>query len=190
MFLERPLQANSGLLGGKGWRVVPMNVEIVEADFENEDHRTGIIDVLDSYASDPIGGGVPLGREVRERLVAGLREHPSSQVVLALSDCRAIGIAVCFLGFSTFQARPLLNVHDLAVRPEFRGQGVGRALLTAVESRARERGCCKITLEVQEDNERALGLYHSFGFSDFVVGDSAPTRFLAKPLGAVLESAV
>jgi hypothetical protein len=35
---------------------------------------------------------------------------------------------------------------------------------------------------VQEDNGRALGLYRSFGFSDLVMGDSDPTRFLVKPL--------
>ncbi|MDP7573186.1 MAG: GNAT family N-acetyltransferase, partial [Myxococcota bacterium] len=95
---------------------------------------------------------------------------------------RPVGVAVCFLGFSTFQARPLLNIHDLAVLPEWRGRGVGRALLAAAEDRARQRGCCKLTLEVQDSNRRALQLYERFGFSDFVIGDSGPTRFLAKLL--------
>ena len=49
-----------------------MNFEIVEADYDNPAHQTGILDVLDSYATDPIGGGVPLKPEVRERLVPGL----------------------------------------------------------------------------------------------------------------------
>ena len=38
-----------------------------------------------------------------------------------------------------------------------------------------QRGCCKLTLEVQEDNMRARTLYESFGFADFLVGDSAAT---------------
>ena len=89
---------------------------------------------------------------------------------------------MCFQGISTFQAKRLINIHDLAVLPSWRRQGIGRALLRAVEAHARERDCCKLTLEVQEDNEPARVLYARFGFADFIVGDSAPTRFLAKAL--------
>lgn len=161
-----------------------MHFDIVDADFETAAHRAGILDVLNSYADDSVGGGEPLSSDVRDRLVPGLRDHPTTWVLLAVSEGRPVGVAVCFLGFSTFQARPLLNIHDLAVLPEWRGKGIGRALLANAEDRARRRGCCKLTLEVQDDNAGALGLYESFGFSDFVVGDSAPTRFLTKALDA------
>src|SRR5262249_7008013 len=117
-----------------------VQADICEADFADPAHRSAILEVLDSYASDPIGGGQPLSAEVRERLVDGLREHPSALVLLAFAERRAVGIAVCFFGFSTFHARPLLNVHDLAVVPGLRGGGIGRALLDAVELRARQRG--------------------------------------------------
>jgi ribosomal protein S18 acetylase RimI-like enzyme len=129
-----------------------------------------------------VGGGQPLRSEVRERLIPALREQPNSLVLLAFADERPVGIAVCFFGLSTFQARPLLNIHDLAVIPEHRGKGIGRALLTEAEKHALDRGCCKLTLEVQEDNLTARTLYDRFGFADFVVGDSGPTRFLSKPL--------
>ena len=155
---------------------------IIEADFANPLHCAGIVDVLNSYASDPVGGGEPLSPEVQNRLIPALREHPTAWVLLALDDQRPVGVAVCFLGFSTFQALPLLNIHDLAVVPEYRGKGIGRALLDAVETHALARGCCKLTLEVQDDNLRARGLYESFGFADFVVGNSAVTRFMSKPL--------
>jgi GNAT superfamily N-acetyltransferase len=60
---------------------------------------------------------------------------------------------------------------------------VGRALLSAAEEHARGKGCCKLTLEVRDDNAPARALYGRFGFEDFVVGGtSAATRFLAKPL--------
>ncbi|MDA8746099.1 GNAT family N-acetyltransferase, partial [Rubripirellula amarantea] len=111
-----------------------------------------------------------------------LIEHPASLVLLASVDEQIVGTATCFLGFSTFQARPLLNVHDLAVIPEYRGQGIGRALLACAEASALKRGCCKLTLEVQDDNPKARGLYISFGFREFVVGDSEPTRFMTKPI--------
>jgi len=73
-------------------------------------------------------------------------------------------------------------VHDLAVLPTARGQGIGRALLAAVEERARERGCGKLTLEVLDDNHRARTLYASFGFADYALGSPGATRFLTKTL--------
>jgi len=155
---------------------------IVVANLDDALHCTAVVAVLDTYASDPVGGGRPLADDVRERLVPMLRQHGQAVVLLAFDANRPVGIAVCFLGLSTFAARPLLNVHDLAVVPDQRGRGIGHALLAEAENVARERGCCKLTLEVQEDNAPALGLYRRFGFGDFVIGDSAPTRFLSKAL--------
>lgn len=156
-----------------------------EADYAADTDCAAIVDVLDSYASDPIGGGTPLPADVRERLVASLRDHPGVMVLLAFRGDRAVGIAVCFLAFSTFRALPVMNVHDLAVVPDCRGEGIGRALLGEVEARARGRGCCRMSLEVQEDNERAFGLYRSFGFRDVELGgESAATRFLTRSLEA------
>lgn len=159
-----------------------MNLRIAEADLFDSRDVEGVLDVLDSYASDPVGGGEGLTHEVRERLPTMLREHPTTLVLLAFADDHPVGVAVCFFGLSTFRAKPLLNIHDLAVLPEYRGRGVGRELLTAAEERARRAGCCKLTLEVQENNARARGLYRSFGFEDVVFNDSESTRFLAKEL--------
>ena len=159
-----------------------MDLEIRVADLDDADDGAGIIEVLDTYASDPVGGGEPLSADVRRRLIPALRELRHALVFLAVSDGRPVGVATCFFGFSTFKACPLLNVHDLAVIPSHRGRGVGRRLLAAAEEHARARGCCKLTLEVQEDNLPARALYARFGFADFVVGNSAPTRFLSKPL--------
>jgi ribosomal protein S18 acetylase RimI-like enzyme len=141
--------------------------------------------VLNSYASDPRGGAKPLSDDVRARLVPGLRAHPMSVVWLAFEEGQAIGLCVGFVGFSTFKGRPLINIHDLAVLPEHRGKGVGRALLAAAEKHARSIGCCRLTLEVQDDNAPARGLYERFGFRDVVYGDSGPTRFLGKSLDQI-----
>ena len=86
-----------------------------------------------------MGSGQPLSAEVRETLVAGLRRHPTTLVLLAWAEGQAVGMATCFLGFSTFYARPLINIHDLMVLPGQRGRGVGRDLLQAVEARGRSR---------------------------------------------------
>ena len=158
-------------------------MEIIRADLENPAHCEGFLSVLASYAEDPMGASRPLPGAVHERVVSGLRAHPTTELLLAVEDERTVGIAVCFVGFSTFRARPLLNVHDLAVLPKFRGQGIGRRLLAAAEERACALDCCKLTLEVLEHNERARGLYASFGFGDFAPG-AAETRtlFLEKML--------
>ena len=161
----------------------PMQVHVSKADLTDPRDAGGIVAVVNSYALDAVGGGKPLPPDVRERLVPALRNHPTTLVLLAYAGEEPVGVAVCFFGLSTFTARPLLNIHDLAVMPSYRGTGVGRALLQAVEQHARLAGCCKLTLEVRDDNTRARSLYRSFGFGDFVVGDDqTPTRFLAKPL--------
>lgn len=156
-------------------------LRIIVADFEDPAHRDAIVTVIDSYASDPVGGGEPLDEAVRADLVPGLASQPHALVLLAFEGELPVGIAVCFFGYSTFKAMPLLNVHDLAVVPSRRGRGIGRALLTAAEEHADEHGCCKLTLEVQDDNAPARRLYARFGFRDLVFADS-PTRFLEKPL--------
>jgi ribosomal protein S18 acetylase RimI-like enzyme len=159
-----------------------MSLEIRDADLADPTDASTIVAIVNAYALDPFGGEAPLPRDVQARLVEGLRAHPTTLVLLAFADGAPAGVAVCFVGFSTFQARPLLNVHDLAVLPSHRGRGVGRALLAAVEARARARGCCKITLEVLETNDRARALYASCGLADVGGAGATSTRFLAKQL--------
>ena len=137
---------------------------VIEADLDAPQHQEAIVSLINAYARDPMGDGRDLPPEVRERLIPGLRRHPTTLVFLAFDGERPAGIAVCFLGFSTFAARPLINIHDLAVVPEYRGQGVGRLLLGRVEAKGRELGCCKLTLEVRNDNHRAQRLYQKAGF--------------------------
>ncbi len=142
-----------------------------------------VVALLDAYASDPMGSGAPLPDAVKARLVTALRAVPNHLILLAFDEGRAVGIAVCFQGLSTFRARLLLNIHDLAVLPSHRGRGVGRALLSAVEAEARARGCCKLTLEVREDNPVAAGLYRGLGFGPGgAEGAPVPHRFLEKRL--------
>lgn len=155
-------------------------MHVIEADLANPAHQQAIVELTDAYARDPFGDGRPLEDEVRERLIDGLRSHPTTLVMLAYEGDQPIGIATCFLGFSTFYAKPLVNIHDLAVLAGRRGQGVGRRLLGAVEQKARELGCCRLTLEVVEHN-RARELYESFGFSKALPA-TGRALFLTKPL--------
>jgi GNAT superfamily N-acetyltransferase len=160
---------------------------VIEADLGCPEHQRAVLDLVDAYARDPMGAGAPLPADVRERLVPGLRDQPTTLVFLAWRDERPVGIATCFVGFSTFAARPLVNVHDLAVLPDHRGLGIGRELLDAVERRARTLGCCKLTLEVQEENRRARTVYAAAGFAQAEYQAeyqevAGRVLFLAKPM--------
>jgi len=108
-----------------------------------------------------------LGDEVKARLVGELRKLPNAISLIGFCDGRPAGLMNAFFGFSTFQARPLLNIHDLIVLPEYRGLGLSQRLLAAAETLARSQGCCKLTLEVQSGNEVAMGAYRKFGFAGY-----------------------
>ena len=118
-------------------------------------------------------------------LVDRLRQRPDFVGVMAWTGAEAVGLANAFEGFSTFAAKPLLNVHDIVVRWDRRGRGIGQRLLHAMEALARQRGCCKLTLEVLSNNHRALASYRRFGFGDYQLDPDAGTaRFMEKRLDA------
>jgi GNAT superfamily N-acetyltransferase len=75
------------------------------------------------------------------------------------------GFALFFHNFSTFLGRPGIYLEDLYVRPEFRGAGVGRALLVHLAGLARERGCGRLEWSVLDWNEPAIGFYKGIGAS-------------------------
>ena len=142
--------------------------KIIKADLDDSIHHEAILTLMDAYSSDPMGDNKPLSQYTRDHLIQGLREHPTTIVFLAFKDLEAVGIATCFKGFSTFQARPLLNISDFFVYPSLRGLKIGRKLLEAIESEAISLECCKLTLEVQHNNSRAQSIYNQFGFAQAV----------------------
>jgi len=158
-------------------------VTIVDADLSRSEHAHALVTMLDAYMRDPMEGGVPPSEQAKRDLVPGLRAHPACCVFLAYRDGAPVGFSICFLGFSTFNARPLINIHDIFVDSASRGMGIGRILLERIEAKARELNCCRITLEVREDNRVARRLYRKVGFDRVVVGaERIPMEFWRKPL--------
>lgn len=155
-----------------------MSLRILAAKLHDPTHQAAIVELLDLYAADVMGNSKPLPADVKRALPGRLAEMPTCRVWLAYDGDLAVGLIVAFLGFSTFQARPLLNLHDVAVRPGYRGGGVGKKLLAAAEAGAREMGCCKITLEVHAENPVAMHVYQSVGF----VPGTPVQHFWTKPL--------
>ncbi|MBA4742917.1 MAG: GNAT family N-acetyltransferase, partial [Azoarcus sp.] len=64
-------------------------------------------------------------------------------------------------------------VHDIAVLPAHRRRGLARALLAAAEEAARQRGCCKLTLEVLSNNHAAMAAYAQQGFAPYELDPAA-----------------
>ena len=159
------------------------NIQILEAEYTNEEHRSAIPFLLNEYAKDLLGFRKELDNTVLENLVSGLEKVSNAIVLLAKSDEKIVGMTICFLGFSTFRARPLINIHDFLVLKEYRNHSIGKKLLQEVELIAKRLHCCKITLEVQEKNSSARKLYNSFGFKDsFLDIEAGNQLFLTKEL--------
>lgn len=150
-----------------------MAVQTRLLDKQSADDMALLTSLVDSYARDSMGGGHPLPSAVRQRLGTAFAAQPGTFALVAEDDGNACAVAVCVLGFSTFYAMPLVNLHDLAVLPGARGKGVGRILLAAVENEAKQRGACKVTLEVRPDNLIARNLYESMDFELSALGGQA-----------------
>lgn len=153
-------------------------VSVTAVDFSDSQRVDDYLDLLDAYARDPMGGGVGLTDAVRTRLPIDLASNPAAHVLLARDASGAVGMATCFVGYSTFRALPLLNIHDIAVLPRARGQGVAKALFAAISTLADRLNCCKLTLEVRSDNTVARQLYERQGFVP-----ASCSLFMERPIG-------
>lgn len=146
---------------------------ITATDFSRADHCAAFLDLLEHYARDPMGGGKGLSDEVRRHLTERLAARIDCVSLLAWVDGQAVGLLNAFEGFSTFAARPLLNIHDVVVHADWRGRGLSRALFAAVEAIACQRGCCKLTLEVLSGNIVARSAYAAWGFAGYELDPQA-----------------
>lgn len=151
------------------------------ADYRDPVHAAALVFLLDAYARDMAGGGHPLSEFAKNHLVAELAARPQAFSVLAFDGAQPVGLVNCIEGFSTFACRPLVNVHDVVVLASHRGQRVGELMLTEVEAIARERGACKLTLEVLQGNAPAIKLYERIGFAGYQLDPAlGSAQFLQK----------
>jgi GNAT superfamily N-acetyltransferase len=141
--------------------------EIVRVNLIQANHSSAILQLLNEYALDPMGGGSPLSEFVQANLVVRLRDRPGFHGVLVFVDGQPAGLINCFEGFSTFSAQPLLNIHDVVVSKEYRGRGLFKKMYWEVEAIAQDIRACKLTLEVLEGNAVAQSAYRSVGFAGF-----------------------
>lgn len=163
-----------------------MATEVNRIDYSNSQQAAEVIALLDHYAQDPMGSAAPLPENVKATLIDELKKRDNFGSAIAYVDGQPAALVNFAEGFSTFAAKPLLNVHDLVVHRDFRGRGLSQALLDFVESAAVKIGACKITLEVLGGNEVAKNAYRKYGFAGYRLSeDTGVAEFWQKKLGKV-----
>jgi len=90
-------------------------------------------------------------------------ERPVAEAILAFAGREPAGFAVYSFTFSSFMGKPGIFVEDLFVEHQFRGRGVGKALLLTLARRGRERGCGRLEWSVLNWNEQAMEFYQELG---------------------------
>lgn len=159
------------------------NIEIKIAKFSDSQHAEAVISLMNMYANDPLGGGQDLSEFCQQNLIKTLQQRHDTFVLLAFYQQQAIALATCMDGFSTFQCRPLLNIHDLYVAKSHRGLGIAQSLFEKITQIAIEKDCCKLTLEVLQGNDVAKSLYKKLGFNAFQLNEQFGNAvFWEKPL--------
>ena len=148
-----------------------MTVNIIQVDYNNPQHANHMIELLDCYATDPMGGGVALSDFTAQNLIPELAKRSDAFSLIAYVDGQPAGLTNCFEGFSTFACKPLINIHDVVVASEYRRLGISRKMFDQVEKMANDRGCCKLTLEVLEGNAIAQSAYEKYGFNQYQLDD-------------------
>jgi ribosomal protein S18 acetylase RimI-like enzyme len=142
------------------------DVTFLLCDYSNDYHCRRFADLINHYMEDPMGGATPLTKRQQLYLLDGMQNHPTALVMFAAVSDEIVGLVTGFVNFSTFNVKKYLYVHDIVVQKEYRQYGVGRKLMEKCIDIAKEKGYCKVTLEVRDDNVKAKALYESLGFKD------------------------
>lgn len=90
-------------------------------------------------------------------------DRPYIEAVIAEWQGAPVGFALFFHNYSTFLTKPGIYLEDLFVLPEYRGHGIGKALLVHVAQIAADRGCGRLEWSVLDWNELAIGFYQRMG---------------------------
>lgn len=147
-----------------------MTALIREARLEDEPRLRDLYAVLDRHHCEALPGLFRAADDpVAARNIVGEMQDPNGVLLVAEVAGRLVGLAgarVVEIGESDSMYLPRRYVYadDMVVLPDFRGRGIGQALLAGVETWARERDAATVELTVFEFNEEACRLYERAGF--------------------------
>lgn len=120
--------------------------------------------LFEQYMLDPMGDADTLEINQQEKLIEELAKRPYASIFFVLLDNKIAGFSTLFELFSTFKVMPYLYIHDFVIDKSCRGKGLGKIFMEFIVNLAKEKGCCKIALEVREDNAAAKLIYAKAGF--------------------------
>ena len=86
-----------------------------------------------------------------------------AEVIFAMENGKEVGYALFFHNFSTFMGRAGIYLEDLFVKPEYRGKGYGKALITELAKITVERGCGRLEWTCLDWNTPSINFYLSLG---------------------------
>ena len=112
-------------------------------------------------------------------------ERPMAEVILAVEDGVEAGFALFFHNFSTFVGKPGIYLEDVYVRPEFRGRGMGKAMMIYLARLARQRDCGRFEWSVLDWNKPSIDFYQSIGARH--MSDWTMQRMTAEAIAALAE---
>ncbi len=135
-------------------------------DLNKSEHVDGLLSLMNDYMLDPMGLNAPLDDELAIKIIAGLKVQSNYLGFLVKSDHQFVALANCFVGFSTFKAKQLINIHDFIVTPSHRKNKAGNFLMDSIINYGKNNGFCKVTLEVRDDNVKAQNLYKKTGYKE------------------------
>lgn len=152
--------------GDLKFKFTSMELSILQVNLQNPLDCDQVIKLLNDYMNDPMGNNRAMLEGMVPQIISGLKQHSGFLGFFVMADEQFAGLANCNSNFSTFKAKPILNIHDFIIAPEFRNIGAGQFLLAGIINFASQNGFCRVNLEVRGDNYPAKSLYKKMGFSD------------------------
>lgn len=98
-----------------------------------------------------------------ELLEQWIFDKEKAEVIFAMVGQEEVGFALFFHNFSTFLGRAGIYLEDLYVKPEYRGNGYGKAILKQLAKIAMERGCGRLEWWCLDWNKPSIDFYRSLG---------------------------
>lgn len=142
-------------------------MEIRPTDLDNPADVDALLKLMAEYSASDTGGSAELPDNVLQRLAVSLKSCPTFLGLIAWEGNDPVGLLNAFWSISTFKAKRLVNIHDIAVARSHQRKGIGRRLIRELNDIAKEMDCCKITLEVLDGNHGAIALYRLMGFESY-----------------------
>ena len=143
---------------------IEYSMEII--DVNDKQHLQALLSLMNDYMLDDMGLNAELPLELGDRIIKGLQQQNNYMGFLLKEGDLYVALANCFISFSTFKAKQVLNIHDFVVTPGYRRKGAGYTLLNHINDYCKQNNYGKVTLEVRNDNEKAMKLYLKCGFKD------------------------